>query len=263
MTTAQTMQRLRALKLSAMAYAFERQIGQPGLNDVSFEDRFAMLVEAEHSQRDGNRIRRLIQTAGFPEQAAAEDYENISTRGLDTSLFRTLSTCQWIDHRLNLLIVGPTGVGKSWIASALGNQACRLGMSVVFYRVSDLYAKLAEAQNDGSLPALKARLTRATLLILDDLGLGQMTPVAAHILLDIMERRQHSGSLIITSQFPPAAWHDSFPDPTVADAALDRIIHQSHRLNLKGESLRKRRGEQRLKLSGLSTTLEKTATSRD
>jgi DNA replication protein DnaC len=157
---------------------------------------------------------------------------------------------------LNVLIVGPTGVGKSWVAAAIGNQACREGMSVLFCRASELYSKLADAHADGSMPTLKAKLVRPALLILDDLGLGHMTPTAAQVLLDIMDRRQHTGSLIITSQFPPGTWHDFFPEPTVADAVLDRIVHQSHRLSLKGESLRKKRGEQRLKASGLSTASE-------
>jgi len=256
MSVAQTIQRLRELKLSGMAEAFERQLSQLGLADVGFDERFAMIVDAEHGQRDANRLKRLIQAAGFPEAAAPEDYEDIASRGLDKGVFRSLSRCEWVRHRLNVIIVGPTGVGKSWIAAAVGNQACREGLTVLFCRVSELYAKLADAQIDGSLPTLRSKLIRPALLILDDLGLGHMTPSAAQVLLDIMDRRQHTGSLIITSQFPPGTWHDFFPEPTVADAVLDRIVHQSHRLSLKGESLRKRRGEQRLKASGLSASLE-------
>lgn len=256
MSVAQTLTRLRDLRLSGMADAFERQLSQPELSDIGFNDRLAMIVDAEHHQRESNRLKRLIQNANFPEPAAPEDYEDIATRGLSRELFRTLTRPEWLQQRLNLLIVGPTGVGKSWISSAIGNQACRNGLSVLFWRVSELYNRIVECHGDGSLPALKARLVKPSLLILDDLGLGQMTPTVAQVLLEVMERRQYSGSLIVTSQFPPATWHDLFPDPTTADATMDRVVHQSHRINLKGESLRRKRGERRLKDFGFSTTSE-------
>jgi DNA replication protein DnaC len=162
-----------------------------------------------------------------------------AARGLDKSHVASLAGCEWVRQKLNLVIVGATGVGKTWLASAFGTQACRLGMPVVFYRASDLYGEIAVAMHDGSLPKLKAELIKPSLLILDDFGLGDISSSAAQILLDVVDRRMRSGSLLITSQYPTEQWHGLFPDPTIADAILDRVVHQSHRLTLKGDSMRK------------------------
>jgi len=146
----------------------------------------------------------------------------------------------------NLIVVGPTGVGKTWLACAFGHQACRLKIPVTFYRTSDLYEDIGEAVHDGSLPKLKLTLSKPSLLILDDFGIGEMSASAAQVLLDVVDRRMRTGSLLLTSQYPTEKWHSFFPDPTIADAVLDRVVHQAHRIQLKGESMRKLQGRKRL-----------------
>lgn len=241
-TNTQNTSQMRELRLAAMAQAYGLQQEQPKLHQLAFDDRFGLLLEAETAARKSRKLNRLVRVASLPELAALEDLDTRASRGLDKSLLSALANCSWIARRQNLMILGPTGVGKTWLASAFGQQACRLGMTAAFHRVSDLYAAISEAVLDASLPKLKASLYKPTLLILDDFGIGEMTPVAAQVLLDVADRRMRSGSLLITSQYPSEKWHDFFPDPTVADAVLDRVVHQAHRLQLKGESMRKLRG---------------------
>lgn len=243
-TVQQTINRLRELRLSSMAEAYDLQAQQPKLYQLGFDERFSMLVEHEASARESKKLNRLVRAARFPEPAALEDVDYGASRGLDKSQVASLAGCEWVRQKLNLVIVGATGVGKTWLASAFGTQACRLGMPVVVYRASDLYGEIALATHDGSLPKLKAELIKPNLLILDDFGLGDITPSAAQVLLDVIDRRMRSGSLLITSQYPTEQWHGLFPDPTIADAILDRVVHQSHRLTLKGESMRKLKAKQ-------------------
>lgn len=243
-TVQQTINRLRELRLSSMAEAYNLQQQQPKLYQLGFDDRFSMLVEHEASARESKKLNRLIRSAGFPEPASLEDVDYGASRGLDKSYIASLAGCQWVRQNQNLVIVGATGVGKTWLASAFGTQACRLGMSVAFHRASELYGDIAIAIHDGSLPKLKAELTKPSLFILDDFGLGDIGPSAAQVLLDVVDRRMRSASLLITSQYPTDQWHGLFPDPTIADAILDRVVHQSHRLTLKGDSMRKRKSKQ-------------------
>jgi len=235
----QTLNRLRDLRLSAMAEAYELQGKQLKLHEIGFDDRFGLLVEFEVSARESKKLKRLVSTASFPEPASFEEIDYGIARGLDKPFLTSLATCEWIRQQLNLTILGATGVGKTWLACAFGNQACRLGMPVAFYRIINFYEKIANAIHDGSLPKLKTELIKPMLLILDDFGIGEISTAVAHVLLDVIDRRMRLGSLLITSQFPIEQWHDLFPDPTIADAILDRIVHQSHQLILKGESMRK------------------------
>jgi DNA replication protein DnaC len=241
-TNTQNTSQMRELRLAAMAQAYELQQEQPKLHQLAFDDRFGLLLEAETAARKSRKLNRLVRVASLPETAAFEDLDTRASRGLDKALLSSLASCSWIARRQNLMILGPTGVGKTWLASAFGQQACRLGMTAAFHRVSDLYGAISESVLDASLPKLKAALYKPSLLILDDFGIGEMTPVAAQVLLDVADRRMRSGSLLITSQYPSEKWHDFFPDPTIADAVLDRVVHQAHRLQLKGESMRKLRG---------------------
>ncbi|WP_299537220.1 IS21-like element helper ATPase IstB [uncultured Herbaspirillum sp.] len=234
---------LRELKLPAMAEAYELQAQQPKLQNIAFDDRLGMLLEAETASRKSRKLNRLIKVANFPEAASLEDLDARASRGLDKTLVAALSTCSWISRHQNLIILGATGVGKTWLGSAFGQQACRLAMPVAFHRVSDLYAAVVEAQLDGSLPSLKAQLYKPALLILDDFGMGEMTPAAAQVLLDVVDRRSRTGSVLITSQYPVEKWHGIFPDPTIADAVLDRVVHQAYKIQLKGESMRKLQGK--------------------
>jgi DNA replication protein DnaC len=245
-SAAQTIMRLRELKLTSMAQAYELQLQQPGRGELSFEDRFGLLVEFEAAERESRKLKRLVRAAGLPEPAALEDVDHRAGRELDKAQLAALATCDWVRRQQNLIIHGATGVGKTWLACAFATQACRLKMPVTFWRASDLYGEIAVATLDGSLPKLKLALARPSLLVLDDFGIGQITAGVAQVLLDVVERRVRTGSLLITSQYPTDQWHGFFPDPTVADAVLDRVVHQSHRLALKGESMRKSRARERM-----------------
>lgn len=242
----QSLTQMRLLKLAGMAESYSLQVDQPKIHDVPFDDRLGMLLQSELSHRENRRLHRLIKSAGFVEAAALEDLDTRAIRGLEKSQIATLATCEWARRQQNLIILGATGVGKTWLASAFGMQACRLGIPVLYRRTVDLYADLTTALADGSGPRLKARLANPRVLILDDVGLGEMTMSMAHVLLDVIDRRFRTGSLILTSQFPVEKWHGFFPDPTLADAILDRVVHQAHKIQVKGESLRKLYAKKRL-----------------
>lgn len=242
----QTLGRLRELRLAPMAQAYERQLEQPKLHQLGFDDRFGLLVEFESSERESRKLKRLIREAGMPETASLEDLDFRASRGLDKGQIASLSSCEWIKRQQNVVVVGATGVGKTWLGCAFGSQACRLGMRVKFHTASDLYGDIAVAALDGSLAKLKTALIKPNLLILDDLGIGKINTQSGQVLLDVIDRRMRTGSLLITSQYPTDEWHSFFLDPTVADAILDRVIHQSHRVPLKGESLRKARAKKRM-----------------
>lgn len=240
-TSIQNRSQMRELRLNAMVQAYELQQEQPKLNEIGFDDRLGLLLEAEIATRNSRKLSRLIKVAGLPEQASFEDFDMRTNRGLDKSQMANLMTCSWVDRGLNMLIVGPTGLGKTWIACAFASQAGRLNKAPYFRKFTDLYEEIAEAQIDGSLSKLRATLCKPKVLILDDFGMGEMSLAAAQLLLDLSDRRK-SGSFLITSQYPLDKWHAFFPDPTLADAVLDRIVHNAHKLQLKGESMRKVRG---------------------
>ncbi len=241
-----TLSQLRALKMNSMAAAYEHQLEQPRLHEVGFDERFALLVDQELNERESRKLTRFVKEAGFPDRANLEDIEYRSDRGLEKQRVVSLATCEWIRKQLNVIILGSTGVGKTWLACAFGTQACRFGFTVSFIRASDLYEQISTAILDGSLAKLRQMLQKPSLLIIDDFGLGQLTLQVAQVLLDVIDHRTRKGSLLITSQFPTAQWHDLLPDKTLADAILDRIVHQSHCLILKGESMRKVNGRKRL-----------------
>lgn len=245
----QTLARMHELRLSSMANALQLQLGNPALLEIGFEDRIGMLIEHEWADRENRKLKRLMRGAGLPEAACLEDVDYRTTRNLDKSFVATLSSCEWIRRRQNLVILGATGLGKTWLACAFATQACRLKLAATFYRASDLFADIAVATLDGSLPKLKVALNKPQLLVLDDFGIGNMTVQAAHVLLDVVDRRMRTGSLLITSQYPTDQWHGFFPDPTIADAVLDRVIHQAHCVQLKGESMRKLRAKKQLQES--------------
>jgi len=230
-----------------MAEAYLSQLQQPKLHQLGFDDRFSLIVDHEASERSSKSLKRLIKSANFPEQATLEDLDDRPARGIDKAKIAALANCEWISQLLNVIIIGATGVGKTWFACAFGAQACRQRIPTLFYRASDLYSEIAVAIIDGSLPKLKAKLIKPKVLVIDDFGLGVVTPQAAQVLLDVIDKRMRTGSLLITSQFPTEEWFSHFPDPTMADAILDRVIHQSHRINLKGDSMRKLNAKRRMK----------------
>jgi DNA replication protein DnaC len=242
----QTISQMRELRLTSMADAYSMQAEQPKLHKLNFDDRLGLLVEREILERESKKLKRLVRGAGFPETASLEDADFKPSRGIDKTLIASLAGCEWVRRQLNLIIIGATGVGKTWLASAFGAQACRLRLPVTFFRASDLYGDIGIANHDGSLMKFKADLVKPALLIIDDFGLGEITPLVAQVLLDVVDRRMRTGSLLITSQFSTEQWHSLFPDPTVADAILDRVVHQAHRISLKGESMRKLRAKQKM-----------------
>ena len=235
-----TLQTLRSLKLSGMADAFAQQLEQPTMHDLSFEERFALLVDREVTHRENRRLQRLLQQARLKQSACVEDINYQHHRGLQKSQMAALITCDWIRAHQHLLITGPTGAGKSWLACALGHQACRQGLSVRYERTPRLLDQFRLARGEGTLQKQLAQVAKTDLLILDDFGLRPLSQVERLDLLEVIEDRYQTRATLITSQLPVEHWHDYINDPTVADALLDRLLHNAHRLPLKGESLRKK-----------------------
>jgi DNA replication protein DnaC len=235
----QTIQSLREMRLPGMADAYTQQLQNPQLAELSFEERFGMLVDAERTKRQNHRLARLLRDAKFKVRAAPEDIDYHQARGVDQGLLRNLTTGQWITAHHNLILTGPTGIGKTFIACALGTTACRLGMRVRYHRLSRLLQSIVIAKADGSYPKLINSLLKVDLLILDDWGLAPMAAPESRDLLDLMDDRFASHSTCIISQIPVEHWHEQFADSTVADAILDRLVHNAYQLNLHGESMRK------------------------
>lgn len=223
-----------------MADAFTQQLEQPSTHDLAFEERFSLLVDREATYRDSRRLTRLLQVARLKQAACVEDIDYQHRRGLDRSRMAALVSCDWIRARQQLHITGPTGCGKSWLACALGHQACRQGLSVRYERTARLLDELRVSRGDGNLQKQLAALAKTDLLILDDFGLKPLGQLERLDLLDIIEDRYNQRATLVTSQLPVEHWHESVGDPTVADALLDRLLNNAHRLELKGESLRKK-----------------------
>ena len=235
-----TLEKLYAMRLSAMALAWQEQQNDKKLTQADFDDRFGLIVDAEHLARDNRRLKRLLKNAELRlPDACIEDVETSKPRGLESATVRQLSTCAWIGEHLNVLVTGATGVGKSYIACALGQLACRRGKRVLYRRMPRLFDQLSLAKADGTYGKLLRKLAKLDLLILDDLGLGTITASQRHDLLEVLEDRYGLRSTIVTSQLPPNKWHTWIGDPTLADAILDRLVHNAYKLALKGGSRRK------------------------
>lgn len=240
MLTHPTHERLITLGLSGMAKALEEQRRSPEFDALSFEERVGLLVDREAAERDTKRLTARLKFAALRQSACVEDVDWRTPRGIDRAVFAKLIAGDWIDRNENLLVTGATGLGKSWIACALGHKACRDNRSVQYHRVPRLFEVLALARGDGRYGRLLKTIGRVQLLILDDWGLSALNPPERRDLLEILDDRHGRASTIVTSQIPVEHWHDIIGDPTLGDAILDRLVHNAHRLQLTGESMRKR-----------------------
>ena len=243
MLTHPTLDKIKTLKLYGMAKAFEEQLQMPDIHELSFEERLGLLIEREAADRDNRRMQIRLRKAKFGQAACVEDFDTGSRRGLDPSLLARLQSCEWIASHLNLLVTGATGVGKSYLACALGQKACREGFTVEYHRVPRLFSELALAKGDGRYGTILRRLAKTDLVILDDWGLYPFTDDARRDLLELLEDRTSKRSTLITSQLPLDHWHEYLGNPTLADAILDRLVHDAYKITLKGESMRKKKSK--------------------
>jgi DNA replication protein DnaC len=234
MLTEPTLSKLKEMRLYAMADTWAEQQRSPDSSSLDFDERFGMLVDAEYLLKEAQ-----LRHSG----ACIEDFDSPAKRGLESGIVTTLATCTWIEEHLNVLITGPTGVGKTYLACALGQNACRKDYRVLYRRVSRLIDELTLARADGSLPRLLNRLARFDLLILDDWGLSPLHDQGRRDFFEVIEDRDGTRSTIVTSQIPTTKWHEYLGDPTIADAIADRLLHSAYRLTLEGSS--RRRGRRR------------------
>ena len=239
MLNEQTLEKLYAMRLTGMADAFKDQLTQPDMNDLSFEERFAFLVDQHWTWKENLRMQTLLRNAKLRDNACIEDIDFKTPRGIDKSVMLRLSGGDWIRNAQNLIITGPTGVGKTYLSCALANQACRKGYSSLYKRSSRLFQELTVSRVDGTYPKLMNRISKTKVLIIDDFLITPMKDKDRKDLLEVIEDRHGLASTIISTQIPMKNWFESIGDPTIADAVMDRLIHSSHKINLKGESMRK------------------------
>jgi len=239
MMTNQTLSKLSEMRLNAMGEEFRRQTELPAMSDIMFEERFGLMVDAEWHNRHDTKIKKLLREAKLRcPSASLEDLDFSTKRNLDKALVARLSDMSWLSEGRNLFITGACGVGKTWVASAFGDAACRLGKRVASHRVTRLLDALRLARAEGTWGKLLAALKKPALLILDDFGLDRLDAVHCRDLLEIVEDRYGSGSILVTAQLPVSEWHGVFEDATVADATLDRLVHNAYRIELRGPSRR-------------------------
>jgi DNA replication protein DnaC len=243
--------KLTQLRLPAFREGLQEQIHNPQYTQLAFEERLAMLVDQECTSRTDRRVQCRTQAAAFPFPALIEDMDFSASRGLDRRFVLELAQCSWIDNHLNVIVAGPTGAGKTFLACAFGQSACRCNFTVRYFRTSRLLQQIAHAHLDGSYSNLLTRLARTDLLIFDDWMRDPITLPQAQELLEILDDRFGRSSTLVATQVPVAEYHARFPDPTLADAILDRLVHNAHRLNLVGESQRKTRSTVRMPSSGV------------
>ena len=235
-----TMQTLKALRLPGMAAGLEEQQSSPTATALSFDERFTLLVDREQTWRENRRVSRLLRDAKLKSsQACMEDVRYGGGRKLDKALMAQLAGCQWIRSHQNLVLTGATGCGKTWLACALGNAACRQGLSVAYVRAPRFFEELRIAHGDGTFGKRLSALAKTDVLIIDDWAISPLNQAERNDLLEVLDDRVGTRSTLMTSQLPPENWHAYLDDPTLADAILDRVLHAAHKIALTGESLRK------------------------
>lgn len=240
MLSHQTISKLQLLRLKGMAKEYSRQLDSPALQKSCFDERLALMVDYESNERENKKLQRYLKRAKFRYSAQIEDIDYRASRQLNKTLMDSLSSCDWITHQQNIILIGATGTGKSWLTCALGNEACIKGFSVIYKTAFQLYEELQQAIADGSLSKYRKNLNTFNVMIIDDFGLTPVEETIGHILLDIVDKRMQTGSFIVSSQLPVEHWYNMFPDKTLAEAILDRVVHKAHLIQLKGGSLRKR-----------------------
>ncbi|MHB8182118.1 MAG: IS21-like element helper ATPase IstB [Acidithiobacillus ferrivorans] len=236
-----TIQKLNAMRLIGMARGTQDQLADHEIGSLDFEERLGLLVDQEWTYRENRRLGRLLKEARLRENASLEDVDWREDRGLNRSQIKSLATLKWISESRNVIITGATGTGKTYLACAFGNACCRQGHRSHYFRTSKLFEQVKIAKADGSYLKLTKKLAKARLLILDDWGLAALTDFERQALLEILEDRYNVASTIVASQMPVSHWHEFIGNPTLADAILDRLIHNAYKIDLKGGSMRKKR----------------------
>jgi DNA replication protein DnaC len=252
MLTQPTIDKLNAMKLTAMAKAFAQQMQTPDMAQLCFEERFALLVDYQMNDQENRRMCNRLKNAKLRLAACLEDLDFKQGRGLDRSVIMSLAQNQWVTSRHNILVTGPTGIGKSYLACALAQKACRDGHSALYQRLSRLLPEIAVARLDGRYAKLIAPIYKCEVLILDDLLISPLSREKKKELLEIVEERYGRKSTVVTSQLPIKSWHAAMQDPTLADAILDRLVHNAYKLELRGESMRRKRTELDLKTESVT-----------
>jgi len=235
-----TLEKLNTLRFTGMAAALDEQMQMNSLDDLGFEERLGILLDREMAVRQTRRMNTRLRKARLRQDGCIEDIDFRHPRGLDKSLVMRMAGCEWIKEHNNLIITGPTGVGKTYLACAFAQKACREGYSTLYLRMTKLFEDLALAKGDGRYLKLLASFAKADLLVLEDYGLEQLGRDQRHDLLEILEDRHGLKSTLVTSQLPIDHWHEQIGDPTLADAILDRLVHSAHKIKLNGESMRKK-----------------------
>ena len=237
-----TIEKLCAMRLRGMAEAFEQQQQDTHIHSLSFEERLGLLIDRQWNWRQNRALDRRLRNGRLQGSACIEDIDYRTPRGLDRQLLRSLTAeSAWVREHQHLFLIGPTGVGKTWLARAFAQKACRDGYTALFLKAAELFRDLAMARADGSHSKLLDRLSRVDLLIVDDWAMAPLTEAERRDFLEIFDARYQVRSTLLTSQLPVASWHPQIGDPTVADSILDRLVHNAHRIDLKGESMRKKR----------------------